>query len=130
MGERQRLAGCVTHLAGHLFNLSIPMKRWADAGCDLRALREGLAEEGGNFGDAALGIGDENGVVELEQLDSVAFSEHLANLTAVMLLGFDEVFFLRARLAAFAGKHGPLRIDHLFDGANHVNDFVAMLAGQ
>ena len=48
-------------------------------------------------------------------------------LLVVGLLGLDEVFFLTTWLLSLTGKHGPLGIYDLSDGALHEDDAVAVL---
>ena len=80
--------------------------------------------------EGRLRVGDEGGEVDFDQFDKIAFFKDFTDLPAVVLLDFNEVWFLGFRHLALAGEHGPLGIHDLRGGAEQVEDFVAVLAGQ
>jgi len=110
--------------------VSIAVEFGLDAGLDFWADQKLFAEEFLQFVENGLRVGDEVGEGDFEQLDAVAFFEDFSDLLAVALLGFDEVGFFGFGQFALARKHGPLGINDLCDGSQHVEDFVAVLAGQ
>ena len=109
---------------------SLPVQRGLHAGLDFGAGDEGVAKEFLELLENRLWVGDEGGVVDFEQFDAVTFFQHFADLSAVALLDFDEVGFLGLRHLALPREHGPLGVNDLRCRTHHVEDFVAVFAGQ
>ena len=109
---------------------SLPVQCGLHAGLDFGAGSEGVAEEFLHLLENGLRVGDKGGEGDFEQFHAVAFFEDFADLQAVALLGFDEVGFFGFGQFALAGEHGPLGVNDLRDGSQHVDDLVAVLSGQ